>query len=122
MLRTTVDESNLIIYLEPDNALSEADFQSVARIVDPIIEQVSQLNGIIIYTEFFPGWVSFAALVSHIEFVKNHHQKVKRIALVTDSIVGDLGSAIADHFVAAEVQHFAFSDIDTAKTWILSAD
>jgi hypothetical protein len=33
-----------------------------------------------IYTKSFPGWESFGALVSHLKFVADHHQKIERIA------------------------------------------
>ena len=72
MLSVIIDETNGIAILEPDGPLSKNDFESATRIIDPYIEQNGQLNGLIIHTESFPGWDSFAALFSHLKFVKEH--------------------------------------------------
>lgn len=73
----------------------------------------------IIRAESFPGWSSFAALTTHLRFVKDHHQKISRIALVTDSPIGKLAEVVASHFVSAEVKEFPFEDMEQARSWIL---
>jgi len=98
--------------------LSKADFEAAAATVDPYIAKTGALSGVIIHTESFPGWDSFAALLTHLEFVKEHHQRVSRVALVTDSAIGSLAEAIAKHFVAAEIRRFAFADMARATAWI----
>ena len=76
------------------------------------------LNGLIIYAEAFPGWNDFAALVSHLKFVKNHHQKVKEVAVVTDSDFLSILPRIANHFVRADIRHFDYSDKESALDWL----
>lgn len=63
-----------------------------------------------IYTESLPGWSDFAALISHLKFVKNHHQKIAKIAALTDGMVISFLPRIADCFVDAEVKHFDYKD------------
>lgn len=111
-----------IAVLQPDGELSAEDFQSARKIIDPFIESVGKLKGIIIYVQSFPGWDSFSALLSHFEFIKQHHKQVARIALVTDSPIGEFAENIASHFVSAEIKNFAFSEFDLAEQWILSAE
>ena len=118
MLSVTIDEANGIAILEPDGPLSKNDFESAARIIDPYIEENGQLNGLIIHTESFPGWDSFAALSSHLKFVKDHHKSISRVALSTDSVVGNFGETIASHFVNAEIKLFSFQGLEQAKEWI----
>lgn len=86
--------------------------------VDLYIEANAGLNGLMIYTESFPGWEDFAALISHFRFVKDHHRKIKKVALVTDSKLASLAEHIAGHFVSAEIKHFNFSDKATALAWL----
>ena len=107
MLKIATDESAGLVELIPDGALSEADFKAVAKEVDPLIEQGS-LKGIMITTESFPGWDSFGALVGHFRFVRDHHEHLKRVALVTDSDLADVAEKLASHFVSAEIRHFPF--------------
>ncbi|MCB0334566.1 MAG: STAS/SEC14 domain-containing protein [Bdellovibrionales bacterium] len=119
MLNVTIDTENLIAILEPSGALSKDDFEAAATKIDPMIEQNGRLNGVIIHTESFPGWDSFSAFCSHMRFVKDHHNKVTHVALVTNSAVGEVGEHIASHFISAEVKKFPFDDLEHAKEWIL---
>jgi hypothetical protein len=118
MLNVTIDKDNLVAVLEPEGALSETDFQSVAREVDPLIEKYDHLAGIIIHTKSFPGWESFAALISHMRFVKNHHRKIARVALVTDSLIGNFAEIIGSHFIKAEIHVFPYPKFEQAKAWV----
>ena len=74
-----------ILILSPDGPLEKADFERISREIDPFIAANGRLTGIMIVAKDFPGWDSFAALASHLNFVKDHHRKVARIAAVTDS-------------------------------------
>lgn len=118
MLHVTLDQENKIALLEPESRLSKSDFEEAVKLIDPFIEEHGKLNGLIIHTESFPGWDSFGALASHLEFVKNHHQKISRIAFATDSVIGDLAEHIGSHFISAEVKHFPFPSLQEAKEWI----
>jgi hypothetical protein len=121
MLHVRLDREKAIAILEPEGALSKEDFDNAVKLIDPFIEEHGKLNGVIIYTKSFPGWKSFAALSRHITFIKNHHKEIKRLAFVTDSIVGDLAENITGHFVEAEIKSFAFEQLEEAKTWIAEA-
>ena len=118
MLSVTMDEENVIAILEPKGPLSKNDFESAARIIDPYIEDTNQLIGLIIHTKSFPGWDSFAALVSHLKFVKEHHKKILRVAVSTDSVVGGFAELVASHFINAEIKHFPYQELEQAKLWI----
>ncbi|HSA65330.1 MAG TPA: STAS/SEC14 domain-containing protein, partial [Nitrospira sp.] len=93
---------------------------SAVAIIDPYLEKAGRLDGLIIHTKSFPGWDSFAALCSHLRFVKNLHQKVSRLAVVTDSPLGTFAETVGSHFVSAEIKVFPFREMEAAKTWIQS--
>ncbi len=120
MLSVTMDEENVIAILEPEGPLSKNDFESAARIIDPYIEDNNQLIGLIIHTKSFPGWDSFAALVSHLKFVKEHHKKILRVAISTDSMVGSFAETVASHCINAEIKHFSYQELEQAKLWIVN--
>ncbi len=121
MLNIQIDEKNGIAVFSPDAKLSEADFKSATNVIDPYIEQHDKLNGLIISTEYFPGWESFAGLLSHLSFVKDHHKKIKCIALVTNSPIGSLAEKVANHFVSAKIMAFNYSELELAKSWIIES-
>jgi len=119
MLKTTIDEQDLIVILEPEGTLTKEDFDEATKKIDPFIEEHGKLNGVIISTESFPGWSGFSAMSRHFKFIKNHHRKIKRLAFVTDSMVGDIAEDFTGHFVQAEIKTFPFGEMEDAKAWIL---
>ena len=71
MLNTILDSQTKIVTLQPHGALKKEDFDNAVKIIDPFIEMHGKLNGVIIYTETFPGWEDFAAFNRHLVFIKN---------------------------------------------------
>lgn len=122
MLDITLDENDGIAIFEPQDKLSELDFKEAVFIIDPYINKFKKLNGLIIITKTFPGWESFAALVSHLSFVKDHHKKIACVAFVTDSPIGNLAEQVASHFVSAEIKAFKYNELETAKTWVTESN
>ena len=119
MLTVKLDQEDGIAILEPNGALTKSDFESAAKAIDPAIEKSGKLNGIIIHVKSFPGWDSFAALITHLKFIKDHHQKVTHVAFVTDSPIGNIAEKLGNHFVEAEVKEFAFNELEQAHNWVL---
>lgn len=113
-----IDEGILIV--TPEGPLEEADFTSLAADVDSYIEKRGQLQGLMIYVKSFPGWDSFAGMLSHLKFVKDHHQQIQKIAVVTDGGVLKILPQIAGHFVAAQIKHFPYQEKESAIDWLKS--
>ncbi len=93
MLDHTLDSKAGILHLRPNAAL--------AKSVDPYIEKNGALSGIIIELTAFPGWESLGAMAAHFRFVRDHHKKVRKVAVVTDAKLGEVAEKLASHFVAA---------------------
>jgi hypothetical protein len=119
MIDFRLDPEDSILSVHLKGPLSSADFARFASVVDPHIEATGGLGGIVLETEGFPGWQSFGALVSHFRFVRSHHEHVGKVALVTDSPLGDVAERLASHFVSAEIKHFPSGDVAAARRWIL---
>lgn len=109
-----------ILIVIPQGPLEKTDFERLAREVDPYIEEKGRLNGLMIQAKSFPGWHDFAALVSHFQFVKNHHQHIVKVAAVTDDGFLSILPSIAKHFVRADVRHFDYGDKEKALQWLSS--
>ena len=121
MLDFSVDAERSIVHIRPKAALSKDDFAVLAKAVDPHIEANGSLNGLIIEIAQFPGWESLGAMAAHFRFVRDHHRKVKKIAIVTDAKIGELAPKLASHFVAAEIKHFPAGQAQAAQKWITGA-
>ena len=121
MLEHSLDTAHGILHLRPKGALQKEDFSKLAQTVDPFIESKGELRGIIVDAPAFPGWDSFGAMAAHFRFVRDHHKRVKKIAVVTDAAMGNLAEKLASHFVAATMKHFPAGDTKAAEQWILGS-
>jgi SpoIIAA-like len=120
MIEYDLDRRHSILRVRPKSALEAADFTRLASAVDPYIEETGDLRGLIVEVSHFPGWDSFGAMASHCRFVRDHHRRIRRIAVVTDSPMGNVAEHLASHFVSAEIRHFPAGSLETAQRWILS--
>jgi hypothetical protein len=118
MLEVRLDAVRSIVFLHPTSALQKADFEQLSRTIDPHIEKTGGLRGLILDLEAFPGWESIGAMAAHFKFVREHHTKVKKIAVVTDAKIGNLAETLASHFVAATIKHFPGGQVQAAEKWI----
>jgi hypothetical protein len=119
MIEHTLDTEHSILYLRPKSALEQDDFVQLAKTVDPYIEKSGDLSGLIIEAPKFPGWDSLGAMAAHIRFVREHHKRIRKIALVTDSAMGNVAERLASHFVSAEIRHFSAGELEAAKQWVM---
>ena len=109
-----------VLIVTPEGPLAASDFSELAAVADPYIEKHGKLNGLMIFTESFPGWEDFEALLSHVRFVKNHHRNLAKVALVTNSKIASIAETMAKHFISAEIKHFDFDNKEKALTWLKS--
>ena len=107
-----------ILILRPKDRLETIDFENLAKEVDPYIEANGKLHGILLDAESFPGWKDFAALVAHLRFVRDHHRRIDKVAVVSDSSFLSVAPKFASHFVQADVRHFAQSQREAALAWL----
>jgi hypothetical protein len=107
-----------ILILRPRERLEAADFEQVAKEIDPWIEANGKFHGLMIDAPAFPGWKDFAALVAHLRFVREHHKKIEKIAVVSDSSFLAVAPRIASHFVQADLRHFSHSQREEALAWL----
>jgi hypothetical protein len=118
MIEYDLDTARSILLVRPQSALDTADFVELAKAVDPQIEATGDLAGLIINAPKFPGWDSFGTMVNHFRFVRDHQKHIKKVAVVTDSHLGDVAEHLASHFVSAKIRHFPGDQLDQARQWI----
>jgi hypothetical protein len=107
-----------ILVLRPEGPLEAADFTTLASHVDAYLERHGTLRGILIRANSFPGWKDFSALVAHLKFVKEHHHRIEKVAVVADGAIANIMPTIATHFIHAQVQHFELAREDAAWDWL----
>ena len=107
-----------ILCIRPVSPLTADDFSGLAAELDPWLDEHGPLKGLMIQAEAFPGWDNLAGMLSHFRFIRNHHRRVRRVAMVSDSSVLTIGPKIAAHFVAAEIRHFPADRREQAMAWL----
>lgn len=119
MIEHSLNTATSILYVRPKSALNQGDFEQLANAVDPYIEEKGDLAGLIIEVPAFPGWESLGAMAAHFRFVREHHKHIKRVAVVTDSALGNVAEHLASHFVSAEIRHFPAGKLEAAEAWVM---
>jgi len=107
-----------ILIARPKGPLAARDFAALSVDADAYIETHGELNGLMICAEEFPGWENLDGAISHFKFVRDHHNKISKVAFVSDSDVLALLPKLASHFVSAEVKHFKGDQEAKALAWI----
>lgn len=109
-----------ILALEPaaDKALSEDDFEAVGQTIGNYLKDHDRLRGILIHSRKFPGWQGIGALFAHLKFVNAVHDKIDRIALVTNSPMGTFADHVLDPLMLAKIRKFDYDQRDEAIGWL----
>lgn len=106
-----------VLVVEVADPLRSQDFDALAASVDAWLEHHEALRGLVIHAREFPGWENLQGLLHHVRFVREHHRRIGRVALAADAKLAGLVPRIGKHFVAAEIRHFAYDELDAAIAW-----
>ncbi|MEO8615038.1 MAG: STAS/SEC14 domain-containing protein [Luteolibacter sp.] len=119
MLTYQILEDDNVVIIEPMGPLSKEDFLDLTAAVDAHLERTKTLKGILVHAKEFPGWEDFSGFASHLRFVRDHHQKIAKIAVASDSVLAEIAPKLASHFVNAEVRGFSYEEKEAALEWLL---
>ena len=118
MLTYQILEDDDIVIVEPKGPLSKTDFEELTADVDLHLARSETLKGLLIHARKFPGWENLKGMMGHFRFVHDHHRKIKKVAFASDSVLAEIVPKLAEHFVSAEVRHFAFEEREAALAWL----
>lgn len=111
-----VPESGVVV-VEVSQPLRVPDFDALGLTVDTWLDSHDRLPGLVLQARAFPGWENLGGLIRHIRFVREHHRKIRRVAVAVDGPMGTLAPRVAEHFVQAEVRRFGHDQLDEAIEW-----
>lgn len=109
-----------VLVVEVEQPLRAPDFDALAWTVDSWLRTHAELAGVVIHAREFPGWENIGGLIRHVRFIRDHHRKVRKIALAADSKIATLVPQLANHFVQAEVRRFEYDELNDALAWAAS--
>lgn len=111
-------EDEGILILEPTGELEAEDFERVSAELDPYLNASGGLAGLMVVARHFPGWDDLAAFTSHVRFVREHHRRIRRIAVVSDDRILSALPRLAAVFLAAEPRAFPMDQREEALEWL----
>ena len=106
MLNVDIKDRANIVVVSPDGPLQAADIDNMAEQINAYINEHDRVPNLVIYAKSLPHWANFDALGKHLKFVENHHEIVKKVALVSDSKLLWLAKILVGHFIGAKVRRF----------------
>lgn len=118
MLDYSIMQPEGILVLKPHAPLTKEDFSGLGAAVDAYLFEHAKLHGVMVLAPGFPGWENFGGFTAHMHFVSEHHKKIERLAIVTDSHFAAIAESLGKHFTSAEVKHFPFADDVKALDWL----
>ncbi len=118
MLKHTLISAEGILILEPSSPLETADFEAVAHHIDPYLAEHGSLSGVLIVAKAFPGWMNLESAIAHLRLIENYHQRIKKLAIVSDNGLLEQLPKFAAHLLHPDVKHFSESEYEDALHWI----
>ncbi len=112
------DAGILVLEHDSDSALSEDDFEAVGKAIREYLADHDRLRGIVIHSRRFPGWQSIGALFAHLKFVNSVHDRIGKVALVTNSPMGSFADRVLDPLMLAKLRRFDYDQRDEALAWL----
>jgi hypothetical protein len=80
VIKTEIISGNVLRIIAPEK-LNFDDFRQIAPQIDSLISQHGKVR-LLIDASQFSGWENIAAFEKHAGFIKDHQQKVERIAVI----------------------------------------
>ena len=108
--------SNIVKFRITDT-LKAGDFSGIAPRIDALIQEKGTIL-LFLDGTLFKGWDNIVAAQEHFTFVKNHHAKVEKIAVIAGNPWQHWLAAFANLFVHPDIKVFEPKDISAALQWI----
>lgn len=106
-----------LVRLKVTAPISVGDFNSVAPQIDALIKEKSTIR-LLVDGRSFKGWENTKAFKEHIGFVKNHHLKVKKIAIIARHWWQYCFVGIFRLFVHPKIRIFNANQFEDALRWV----
>ncbi len=105
-----------VLVVEPHGKLEAEDFDALEASVDAYVSS-ADLGGLVVHARAFPGWENLGSALRHMQFVRDHHREIQRVAWAVDGKLAALAPELGKHFVRAEMRKFSADELEDAIAW-----
>jgi hypothetical protein len=112
-----LDQDKTVIVLKITGDLQEEDWLAITPVIE---EKISRFDRVSLFIDSmeFSGWQDLRAAKAHFNAVKLHHRQVQRVAVIARRQWQNWLTALANHFVDAEIKAFAEDERPLAENWL----
>lgn len=118
MLDLELTRETGVLIAEPDGPLCAEDFDRMAALLDPYLDEAKRLRGLLVDTRRLPGWDGMRSMLAHERFVRGHAPRIDKVAIVTDSDVATVIAWVADLALSPQIRRFAWNERHEAMAWL----
>ncbi len=112
-----VHNTNNLIEITITKKLTAETFHQLSKTVDPIIQKHRHVY-VIIDAVQFAGWKDWQAIKAHFHFVRQHHAKINKLAIIGKSKIQLAIVNIIRFFVHPTIKVFYRHQLTEAKKWL----
>ena len=109
-----------LLRVRPEGPITSEDVAKLRATADEHLATHQEIAGVMLQTRTFPGFANLTAFADYVRFIADHHARVRRLALVTDSALAPVAEFVANHVVGLEMRQFPFAEDAAALTWLRS--
>jgi hypothetical protein len=109
-------ESNMV-EIKVTGALNHHDFKELAQKIDPLINRFGSLK-LFVDATHFTGWDNSQAAEQHFRFVKEHHKKIDKIAVISGHAWQHWLISVIKIFIHPEIKIFSDHQFPEARNWL----
>ena len=101
--------------------IQSSDFDQIREQVDQLVATHGTVR-LLIDASDFHGWQNIQAAKTHFQFVKDHHNRVERIAVLGNHQWQYWLASVIGVFLHPEVKCFEPDQREAARAWLAEAD
>jgi hypothetical protein len=116
----TVQFDGDVLRVRPEGPITREDVATLKQAADEYLTGHPKITGVMVETRTFPGFASVGAFADYARFIADHPAGVRRLALVTDSVLVPIAEFMANHVVGVEMRHYPFAEGAAAQAWLRS--
>lgn len=122
-MKITVDtHDNYVSAQITDQDLTEDDLKSFRDAVDEYTKKAGHAPNLMIQSAKLPHFPSFKAFRDQAKFAYEKSKQINKVAIVTDSVLGDVVPTIADVLAKADIKHFKMAEEQSAMDWLTAKE
>jgi hypothetical protein len=117
MIKTEIISANALKMVAPKKLKAE-DFRKLRPQIDSLISQHGKIR-LLIDASGFGGWEDLAAFTTHARFIRSHHQKIERIAVIAPRNWQRWAMGAVKMFLHPEIRAYDKRHENEALQWIV---